>query len=208
MSGRLHDVIRQGRILARHIRHSRLVLGDSREAVIRERLAQVFKTTNRFLNDLGVEYWLVYGTLLGYYRNGDLIRGDWDIDFGAHEQEYEKIWTARHRLPVGFRMYDTSHKHRGPKLYVTWKGWEADIYFYKEIREQVQSYEKSRYLNETQPCPRAFIYPVKPAVFLGEPTSIPNDPLAYLLHTYHYIGEDGVRDPKTGYWRPRNSDEG
>lgn len=205
MTGRLHDVWRQARVFARGVRYSRLVLGDRQNDAIRSELEAVYRATNRFLRSLGVEYWLVAGTLLGYHREGGLIVGDRDVDFGAHEKEYQRIWQARGNLPPDFRMYDTSRKHYGPKLYVVRRSWEADIYFYQDASGLLQSYVKSDDLGEMAPFRREFVYPLRPATFLGEPTTIPHDAEAYLVHTYGYIGRAGVRDPKTGYWAPKRS---
>lgn len=203
MSGEVHDVLRQFRLLGRHVRYARLVRGHRRTEIVRAELEGVYRATNRLLADLGVEYWLAYGTLLGYHREGGLIAGDWDIDFGAPEREYSRIWAARAALPPGFRMYDTSHRHHGPKLYVERRGWEADIYFYREAGGRLQSCERSRYLNEVTPVPRELVYPLRATTFLGEPTTVPRDAEACLVHTYRYIGADAVRDPLTGYWRRR-----
>ena len=41
-------------------------------------------------------------------------------------------------------------------------------------------------------------------LFLGATTSVPARPLPYLEHMYGYIGRDAVRDPVTGYFRPRS----
>lgn len=188
---------------ARTMRYSRLLLGDRRGDVIRAHLEEVYRLTNRFLRDLGVDYWLIYGTLLGYYREGRLLPNDWDVDFGAHEREYPRIWAARHELPPSCQMHDTSYKHYGPKLYVIHEGWKADIYFYKDADGRLQSYEKSRNQGDMASFPRRFVYPLRAAVFLGEPTTVPHDPEAYLVHTYHYIGPDAVRDSKTGYWHQK-----
>jgi hypothetical protein len=192
-------------VAARDARHSRLVLGARRIEAIRRGLEAVYHGTNRFLRELGVEYWLLYGTLLGMHREGRLLDGDRDVDFGAHEREYPRIWQARHALPAGFRMVDTSANHHGPKLYVVHRGWEADIYFYRDADGLLHSHLKSRYIAETAPVPRGFVYPLRPAAFLGEPTTVPNDVLACLVHTYRYIGRDAVMDPATGYWSPREA---
>ena len=196
---------RRLRVLAREARHSRVVRGDGRADAVRAGLEAVYRGTNRFLHDLGVRYWLVYGTLLGYHREGRLLEGDRDVDFGAHEHEYARIWRARAMLPAGFRMYDTSRKHHGPKLYVVHRSWEADIYFYRDADGLLQSYEKSRNAGDMAPFPRDFVFPLRAVTFLGEPTTVPCRPEAYLVHTYRYIGRDAVKDPKTGYWSPKGS---
>jgi hypothetical protein len=204
MNANLHDYRRQLRVLLRNIRYSRLVCGSQQVARIRASLAEVYSVTNHFLRSLDVDYWLVYGTLLGCYREGQLIAGDRDVDFGAHEKEYTKIWRARDRLPAGFHLIDTSRRHYGPKLYVVHHGWEADIYFYRDANHQLQSYEKSSNRGDMQPFPKAFVYPLQATTFLGEPTNIPQDARAYLEHTYGYIGKDAVKDKTTGYWRKQS----
>lgn len=205
MSVSWHDLIRPWRLLGRRARYSRLVYGARRAAVVRAELEQIYQATNHFLHSLEVEYWLAYGTLLGYYREGGVIAGDYDVDFGASLSAYRVIWAARRQLPAGFKMYDTSHRHRGPKLYVTWHGWEADIYFYEAAGDQLLSLEKRPWAGDRQPFPRGQIYPIHPAIFLGAPTYIPNDPLVHLVHMYGYIGADGIKDPRTGYWSKKIS---
>ncbi len=204
MNNKLQDFTRQLRVLRRNLRHSRLLGRQRQQAAIQARLTEVYSVTNRFLYNLQLEYWLVYGTLLGYYRTGEIIAGDRDVDFGVHERHYAQVWAARVALPPGFRMFDTSYNHYGPKLYVEHRGWEADIYFYKDANDQLQSYEKSNNLGDMQPFPRSVVYPRRPATFLGEATYIPQDAHAYLVHTYGYIGSDAVKDRKTGYWRKRS----
>ncbi len=197
------DFVRPWRVLGRRVRYSRLVWGARQAAVVQAELKRLYAGVNGFLYSLGVEYWLAYGTLLGYYREGAIIAGDYDVDFGASLSAYGVIWAARARLPAGFTLYDTSHRHRGPKLYVARHGWEADIYFYQDLGWQLRSYEKNPRGGDRLPFPRDHIYPVRPATFLGAPTYVPHDPLAHLRHLYGYLGADGIRDPRTGYWSPK-----
>lgn len=199
----VHEVQRHARLLRRHLRHSRWALGAQREAVIARRLTVLFRDVNRYLRGLGVEYWINYGTLLGYHRGGGLLPGDRDVDFGAHEREFQRVWERRAALPPGFSMHDTSPKHRGPKLYVAYEGWEADIYFYEDRGEVLASYERSHNPGDVAPFPRDFVYPRQEVTLLAERTWAPAQIEAWLRHTYGYIGEDAVRDRRTGYWRPR-----
>ena len=196
------ELRRNVRLLIRHIRFFRPWDRENRARM--ELLHELFRVINRYLRDLGVEYWLAYGTLLGYYREGRIIRHDKDIDIGAHEKEYLKIREGRKRLPAGFKMYDTSYKHRGPKLYVTYKGWEADLYFYEDTGAQLRSYEHSNNLGETTPFPKSYVYPLGETTFLGEKTFIPHQPEALLLHHYRCIDKDALQDEATGYWYPKD----
>ena len=195
------------RILRLFIRHIRFFRPWDRENKAKiEVLEGLFRVINRYLQDLGVEYWLAYGTLLGYYREGQIMTHDLDIDIGAHEKEFAKIWEGRKRLPRGFKMCDTSHKHPGPKIYLTYKGWEADIYFYEDTVSHLRCYLDSNLPGDLKPFPKNYIYPIKDTVFLGQKTFIPNKVEALLLHNYGYIGENGKWDKKTGYWHPKNSE--
>lgn len=195
----IHAVERTIRLLIRHSKHYRPFKPDKNYAVISKQLTTLFQQTNHFLKSLEVEYWITYGTLLGYYRDRKIILGDKDIDFGVHEKYYQKIWQSRNLLPPEFKMYDTSFRHYGPKLYVTYDGWEADIYFYQEQTDYLQTHENT-FSCYRKPFPKDYIYPCQEAEFLGEITKIPHQVEAYLNHTYHYLGEDSVQDKKTGYW--------
>ncbi|MEC4990343.1 MAG: LicD family protein [Oscillatoria sp. PMC 1068.18] len=191
------------RLLIRHSKYYRPFKVNKNYPIISDKLKTIFQVTNKFLTQLDVEYWLAYGTLLGYYRDGKIIPGDRDIDFGVHERYYQQILQARNLLPPGFKLFDTSRYHFGPKLYVVHDGWEADLYFYKDENNYFQSYEKNK-ICYRQPFPKTYIYPLKEVDFLGKKTWIPQHTEALLKHTYHYLGEDAVQDRETGYWSQKS----
>ena len=163
-------------------------------------LTKLFVVTNQYLNELDIDYWLVDGTLLGYHRVNGILEHDEDIDIGVHESAFQTILQNRNKLPQGFKMYDTSYKHRGPKLYISYKGWEADLYFFEDQGQYLQSYATGQMSGEYLPFPKDYIYPIQNTYFLGEKTYIPSQIVPYLEHVYGYIGEDAVQDKKTGYW--------
>ncbi|WP_422359133.1 LicD family protein [Reichenbachiella sp.] len=165
-----------------------------------EILEELFKVTNEYMQKTGAVYWIDFGTLLGYHREEAILPHDIDVDFGAHEEEFEKIWSKKNDLPKGFKLYDTSFRHRGPKLYFNYKGFDADIYFYEDKDGTLTSYENSHYVAERTPYAKELALPVKPTKFLGQDTFIPAEPVAYLKHIYNYLGSNGRRDRTTGYW--------
>ncbi len=169
-----------------------------------EILDQIFRVTNDYMQKTGATYWMDFGTLLGYHREGGIIGHDIDVDFGAHESEFDKIWSKRNDLPDGFKLYDTSYKHRGPKLYFNYKGFDADVYFYEDKDGTLTSYENSNYPNERTPFDKSLALPVKETTFLGIKTYEPAQTQKYLEHIYNYLGSDGYRDTKTGYWHKKN----
>ena len=204
MISKLENILRTLRISWRDLRYSRFIYPKGPEDAILNELCSLFVTVNGLLNNLGVDYWLEFGTLLGFYREKHLIRGDEDVDFGAQAKDFNRIWAARHLLPKSYRMVDASRYHNGPKLYfISPTGWEADIYFYKERSDKLQRILNSPYLVDKIPIPKSLIFPTKLSEFLGAQTRIPHKTKDYLEFSYHYIGYDAVIDPVSGYWSPR-----
>lgn len=196
---------RQLRLAARHARIGRASFGGTASPVKAEELAHVFRVVNGFLRELGVEYALAYGTLLGWHRERRILPHDRDVDFAALGAAYPLIWAARTRLPAGFTMHDTTFWHRGPKLYIEHRGWDADIYFFMECGDGARLESRENCINpgDIAPFPRSYFLPVQPAEFLGERTFVPAQAEALLTHHYGYLGADAVRDPVTRYFRRR-----
>jgi hypothetical protein len=203
LSHSLANLRRQFRLLRRHLRYGPPGWPISDKSAYAAALATLFRGVNQHLLTLGGDYWIVYGTLLGWHREGRILPHDYDVDFGAPVARYREILNSAHLLPEGFTLHDTSHRHHGPKLYIEYHGWEADIYFYTEKDHHLRSTEKSLNPGDTIPFPREYFYPPTPARLLGQPTFVPAQPVAYLEHIYRYLGPDAIRDPVTRYFRPR-----
>ncbi|MBV6646817.1 MAG: LicD family protein [Cyclobacteriaceae bacterium] len=168
-------------------------------------LQKLFEVANGFLQQIQVEYWLDYGTLLGYHREQGIIPHDIDVDLGVSEKYYHTIWEQRHLLPRGFKMYDTSYKHRGPKLFISYRGLDADLYMYEDLGDSIRCYENAHFQNEIQKCPKKLFFPLKESIFLDQKTLVPVDPEGYLKFLYGYIGSDAKRDLTTGFWHKNES---
>jgi hypothetical protein len=176
-----------------------------------------------FLQESGVPYWVSFGTLLGFYREGGLISHDVDVDFSCDEAHYELLWDRRYLLPKGMKMTDSSSRHYGPKLYVTYRGYDADIYFYRHQDKMLHPFEKTDWQNYRNPIPEALVYPLKPfritkpagiALSLGArdsnsaendglmeiETMVPADIEGYLRFIYGSLEPDAVRNKETGFW--------
>ncbi len=197
------DLRRQGRLLLRHLRHADALWSESGRRRREERLVILYRTVNTWLRESGVDHWLCYGTLLGWWREGRILAHDRDVDFAAPVAAYETLKAAAPRLPHGFTLHDTSHQHNGPKLYLSHRGWEADIYFLAEEAGRLHAILNSPNPGDTAPFPRDWFYPARTVDFHGAPTAVPAEPQAYLEHTYGYTGPDAELDPVTRYYRPR-----
>jgi len=163
-------------------------------------LREFYELTNNYLKTQKTDYWLAYGTLLGYHRENGIISHDIDLDFGAPGEAFEAIWTNRSALPKGLKLYNTSHKHRGPKLFFSYKGFDADVYFYEKKGHLMDPFLISSIPADMAAFPQEWIYPLQKVEFLGELTYVPSNPKAYLEHCYGYIGRGAAFDKKTGYW--------
>lgn len=194
---------RQARVLVRHVRYADAAWSESGRQRRAEALVTLFRTVNTWLRETGEEHWICYGTLLGWWRDGRILAHDRDVDFAAPAESYQKIKAAASRLPRGFSLHDTSHRHGGPKLYINYRGWEADIYFLVEQNGQLRAILSSPNPGDTAPFPRAWFYPARDVTFHGADTRIPPEPELYLKHTYGYTGPDAELDPVTRYYRPR-----
>ncbi len=190
---------RQFRLLRRHLRE-----GWRGAAHRRQRLTTLWREAETWLTATGQPHWLAYGTLLGWFREQNILAHDRDVDVALPLSAYPIICAAADQLPLGIRLRDTTHRHHGPKLYLEARGWELDLYFYREIGSDLHSTERSALPGETKPFPAAWVFPMRPVEFLGLPTWVPHESQHLLEHHYGYLGPDAVRDPHTGYFRPRS----
>ena len=203
LASRLADLRRQFRLLARHVRYPGFTKSGRKSRAVA--LENLFLGVNAWLQESGAEYFLVYGTLLGWHREGRILGHDRDIDFGLPRADYPRLIAARKFLPEGFELWDTSWRQGGPKLYVTYRGWEADLYFFAEQEGRMRVILESDLPGDRLPFPRELLLPRQPATFLGAPTFVPAQPSAYLEHLYRYTGPDAELDPDTHYYRPRRT---
>ena len=174
--------------------------GEKRKFQVMEK---IYSKVNHFMLECGEPYWLDYGTLLGFFREKDFISHDIDVDFASNESSFGKIWASRHFLPKGFKMHDTSYKHRGSKLYINYLGFDADIYFYENRKDQLRNFAISSIPSENAWFDESLVYPLIETEFKGLTCFIPQLTEQYLTRIYGYIGSDAVFNPLTGYYKKR-----
>lgn len=192
------------RVLWRHFRFGHARFSEAGRRARREALIHLFRSSNAHLASLGIDYWISFGTLLGWHRERQILAHDYDVDFGAPIAAFDRIWNSRNRLPPGLRLFDTSFRHPGPKLYFSYQGWEADVYFYTENHGQLRTLLNRAYPAETAPFPIEWQYPLRSVTLHEVATFVPAETEKWLLHTYGYIGPNAVQDKTTGHFHPRN----
>ena len=76
------------------------------------------------------DYWLDYGTLLGFFREGKIIEGDDDLDFGLITNDGLSI--SRHMEEAGFEIIKQV-KVEGKTTFeqYVYKGFRFDLFYYR-----------------------------------------------------------------------------
>lgn len=146
----------------------------------------------------GLVFWLDYGTLLGYYREHDFIKHDFDLDTGAWFEDHQRIKNVLEN--AGFervKYYYLKHRDGVEECYKH-KDYDTTIDVFYYFNENNRSYcysflplvsmTKKCHLNKEQPS-RArkwsfeTINPI-PAEFKGVKVFVPDNTAQYLASTY------------------------
>jgi phosphorylcholine metabolism protein LicD len=85
------------------------------------------------LDKYGIKWWIDCGTLLGFYRDGDIIDGDLDTDIGILQETWN--WEALFELHrLGYRVWNMyGFEGKGTELSLFKDDIKTDIYFYYKL---------------------------------------------------------------------------
>jgi len=110
--------------------------GDKRVPLGVENASKALKEATDLLDELGVRYFLAFGTCLGLVRDKGLIKWDWDVDLISLGEDNEKIETNVDKLTAaGFTEF--KRKQDIPK----WKKSETE----KSEENYVRTYSFKKY---------------------------------------------------------------
>lgn len=143
-----------------------------------------FVTANTILRDLGVEYWMACGTLLGAIREGDFLAHDKDFDFFCTEwQRHERI---EQEMSDHFRCESLGTPDYGyEQCFFRHDEHIFDIFYFYPV-DDTRSWSGSwangkviwsEYVTDD-------FLPVQPYVFQGQDTFIPHHPEKALTARY------------------------
>ena len=101
----------------------------------------ILELARNILEKNEISYWLEFGTLLGIYRDGGLIKNDLDLDLGAFIEDAERI--KKVLLSNGFKIYHSFYCPDDPSIleqtYV-YKGTTIDFFYFVKDEEQKTIY--------------------------------------------------------------------
>jgi len=136
------------------------------------------------LSKHGIKYWLQDGTLLGYYRENNLISYDKDTDLGLFWADIEnKKYIIKEILSLGFKISKIKG-YMASSLLLTFKrnGQTTDFFFYYKKGDKIyhcatgKNWQLYEYIYEP--------FTVKKVKFLGHYFSVPTDELKFLITKY------------------------
>jgi hypothetical protein len=163
-----------------------------RQVVIRNLL-----DANSILYSLGIRCWLTDGTLLGFFRENDIIEHDKDVDLGVRIEDYsEAIVPEFEKHGFGLK-YVLGERKLGLELSFVRDGVKVDLFFFYREGDRMwhgawQGLDKGRKRNLIK-----YYYDVfglREAEFLGEKFYVPADTLKYVETKYGRAWQTPVRE--------------
>jgi hypothetical protein len=144
--------------------------------------------TKTALDEINVDFWLDFGTLLGVHRDGKLIGHDTDVDIAIYLEDYsERIEQAM--IKQGFtysRRCELEKGKRALEQSFCYKGVYIDIFYYSKRGDKnichifFLNESKNRIPREVYTTNTGF----KKIVFLDKEWNIPSNPDLRLIETY------------------------
>ncbi len=142
-------------------------------------------SAKKIFNELGVNYWLTDGTLLGYYREHDFIKHDFDLDIGCFIKDFNDEIIMKF-LDEDWKLFKVlGKKDLGLEITFIRDFLKLDIFFfYAENGKYWHAAwdETKRGLNLIKYYYDPF--ELKTDIFLNHEFSVPKDTLKYITTKY------------------------
>ena len=166
----------------------------------------ILKTLDNIFNDIGEEYYVDFGTLLGIIRENGFIKSDDDIDVTICNPDIDPHMLVRIFLEKGFKFIHSLEYHERPRIVsMRHLGTSIDFYFRELSDDRSEYWMYGIYFdpNLNYPGPewnscRRGSYPVdlksERFIFRGIQISIPNNAEEHLV--FEYGGNWRIPDSK------------
>lgn len=179
---------------------------DDKRRILRIMVQNISKAFNKH----GVQYWLDYGTLLGAYRTGDILRHDHDADIslllssdpGEAFRDLAKIGIVANGLVAKLGPVSLDFVRWKP-VNTTIQG-KTEVMLHKFYPSWVKDNMVVRYHHKLETFPQSWVIPSQKIKFQGVDVAVPNPPERLLSFRYPYtFGTFGVQFPyKWKCWVP------
>jgi len=155
-------------------------------------LRRIVPAVCRVLDRHAVDYWADFGTLLGFYRERDVILSDKDADLCVLDSEKPKILALADEFRrEGLELTDSGGRSRQVlRIYDAPTRYHLDIYAYARDGATL----RSELASPQEDIPEALVAPRVSAPFLGGSIRVPADVEAVLRHRYGHA----FRTPRRG----------
>ncbi|CAH3146357.1 unnamed protein product [Porites lobata] len=182
------------------------ILLKNKRRILRIMVQNISKAFNKH----GVQYWLDYGTLLGAYRTGDILRHDHDADIslllssdpGEAFRDLAKIGIVANGLVAKLGPVSLDFVRWKP-VNTTIHG-KTEVMLHKFYPSWVKDNMVVRYHHKLETFPQSWVIPSQKIKFQGVDVAVPNPPERLLSFRYPYtFGTFGVQFPyKWKCWVP------
>jgi hypothetical protein len=115
---------------------------------------------------------IFYGTLLGWYRDGDIIKGDQDADILIFDPDFDKLSSIKGIEVIDDKLARVFNEERDT---------------YVDLYHAVIEDDHVRVLTNDASCvkiPKDLVLPLKGSTFLGRDVAIPSKPYEWLRFQY------------------------
>lgn len=153
-------------------------------------------------------YFIMYGTLLGFHREGNIIAWDYDVDIYVdieHEEDIARIMKENNiniwrrgkgvMLSVNIELTEEECRTFDDPLDLSPRKPSVDFYFYKhyddlgttaikEIGSEYSDTIRARHNAGCPPIPKKLVFPIKNKVMQGVKVKVPNKPAEILRLVY------------------------
>jgi len=173
---------------------ARIMLLDTPECCVKHIRHMVAEVAGR-LDRAGVDWWIDYGTLLGYLQFGGLIPWDKDGDFGIHARHREKLlalqneWNAAGYHATYAPPRPTQRFRTGDRMKVRLSARNhsnVDIFIWEDRPGGIL--DRRNYIGadlyKGREMPRKWVYPLKRGTWDGIEVSLPAEPELLAAHRY------------------------
>ena len=104
---------------------------EARSKYFKTEAEEMLKQISLALNSKDIVFWLEFGTLLGYHREHDFIKHDFDLDFGVYLEDAKKVRGAL--LANGFEIiYEYEASDGGREECYKYKHTTVDIFYFRK----------------------------------------------------------------------------